>query len=29
MNLTAAIKFKGHVASDLWSEKQLECSPTK
>lgn len=21
MNLTATMKFKGHVASDLWSEK--------
>lgn len=29
MNGTATIKPKGHVASDLWPEKQLECSLTK
>lgn len=29
MNLTATIKFKGHVVSDVQPEKQLECSLTK
>lgn len=29
MNITATIKFKDHVASNLLPEKQLECSLIK